>query len=127
MPDDIVDSLITALLGVNGYGLDKVWNLLPRFRQEGLTKASQVASEDINRLTVRLINAGYARGRLTETFAQRVQHLMAAIASGSLDELCDPAVRKDVKVIQRMLCGIRGIGPHVARNAWMLLQEEGDK
>jgi hypothetical protein len=123
LPDDVVDSLVMALLGVNNYPLEKVWNLLPRLREEGLTKPCQVASEDLNRLTARLINAGYDRGRLTAMFAERLQHLMAAIQSGQLDGLDDPATRKDSQAMRQILCTVRGIGPQVAQNAWVLLQE----
>jgi 3-methyladenine DNA glycosylase/8-oxoguanine DNA glycosylase len=126
LPDDVVDSLVMALLGVNNYPLEKVWNLLPRLREGGLTQPSQVASEDLNRLTARLITAGYDRGRLTGMLAERLQHLMTAIASGRLDDLCRASTRKDATVVQRMLCEIRGIGPQVAQNAWMLLQESAE-
>jgi hypothetical protein len=127
LPDEVVDALVMALLGVNNYSLEKIWKLLPRFRQEGLTKPRQVASEEIDRLTARLINAGYDRGHLTAMFAERLQHLMAAITSGRLDELCSAATRRNAKAVHRILCEIRGVGPRVAHDAWMLLQEESEK
>jgi hypothetical protein len=52
---------------------------------------------------------------------------MAAISSGGLNELCTDATRKDPKAVKRVLFGIHGIGPQVAQNVWMLLQEEGEK
>jgi hypothetical protein len=36
--DDVIESLVMALLGVNNYSLEKAWNLLPQLREEGLTK-----------------------------------------------------------------------------------------
>jgi endonuclease III-like uncharacterized protein len=126
-PDDLVDSLVTALLAVNNYSLEKVWKLLPRLQEEGLTKPGPVASEDLSRLTIRLAAAGYDRGRLTAMFAERLQSLMAAIGSGQLDDLSSAATRKDRQALQRTLCKVRGIGPQVAQNAWILLQEEHEK
>jgi hypothetical protein len=122
-PDDLVDSLVTALLAVNKYSLEKVWAMLPHLRQEGLTNPGPVASEDLSRLTIRLAEAGYDRGRLTVMFAERLQHLMAAIESGQLDSLRSAATRKDPEAVQRALCRVRGVGPQVAQNAWILLQE----
>ena len=123
-PDDLVDSLVTALLAENNYSLEKVWKVLPRLQDEGLTKPGPVASEDLTRLTTRLAEAGYDRGRLTAMFAERLQNLMAAIVSGQLDDLRSAATRKDLQALQRTLCRVRGVGPQVAQNAWILLQEE---
>ncbi len=93
LPDDVVDSLVTALLAVNNYSLEKVWQVLPRLQSEGLTNPGLVASEDLTRLTIRLAQAGYDRGRLTAMFAERLRHLMAAIESGELDGLDGAAIR----------------------------------
>ena len=123
LPDDVVDSLVTALLAVNNYSLEKVWKVLPRLQNEGLTNPGLVASEDLGRLTIRLVDAGYDRGRLTAMFAERLQHLMAAIESGELDGLDGAATRKDPQAVRNILCRVRGIGPQVAQNAWVLLQE----
>jgi hypothetical protein len=78
LPDDVVDSLVTTLVAVNNYSLEKVWKVLPRLQNEGLTNPGLVASEDLSRLTIRLVEAGYDRGRLTTMFAGRLQHLMAS-------------------------------------------------
>lgn len=40
-PEDLIDSLVTALLAVNNYSLEKAWEVLPRVRGEGLTKPGQ--------------------------------------------------------------------------------------
>lgn len=127
LPDVVVESLVTALLAVNNYSLEKVWHLLPRLREEGLTIPASVMSEDLGQLTVRLANAGYDRGRLTEMFAERLRHLMAAIGTGQLDDLLAAVTRKDADTVQKMLCEVRGIGPQVAHSAWLLLQEGPNK
>jgi hypothetical protein len=122
-PNELVEPLVMALLAVNNYSLEKVWELLPRLRAQGLTKPGQVASEDLSRLTVRLAEAGYDRGRLTPMFADRLQHLMMAIESGRLDSLRSAATRKDRQAVHGTLRRVRGIGPQVAQTAWTLLQE----
>jgi endonuclease III-like uncharacterized protein len=127
LPDDVVDSLVTALLAVNSYSLEKVWQVLPRLQNEGLTNPELVASEDLTRLTIRLVQAGYDRGRLTAMFAERLRHLMAAIESGELASLDSAATRKDPRAMRDILCRVRGIGPQVAQNAWALLQEGDEK
>jgi hypothetical protein len=43
LPEDVVDSLVTALLAVNSYSLEKVWQVLPRLQNEGLTNPGLVA------------------------------------------------------------------------------------
>jgi hypothetical protein len=123
LPDDLVDTLVTALLAVNKYPLDKVWKILPHLQDEGLTKPGPVASEDLGRLTIRLAAAGYDRGGLTALFAKRLQNLMKAIESGQLDNLSSAATRSDPQALRTMLCRVPGIGLHVAQNAWILLQD----
>ncbi len=54
LPDDLVDVLVTALLAVNNYSLDKAWKILPHLQDEGLTKPGPVASDDLGRLAIRL-------------------------------------------------------------------------
>jgi 3-methyladenine DNA glycosylase/8-oxoguanine DNA glycosylase len=124
LPEEVIDSLVTALLAVNNYSLEKVWTLLPRLREEGLTNPASVVSQDLRRLTVRLAKAGYDRGRLTRMFAERLKHLMAAIEEGLLDDLRVAETRKDAEAMQRMLRDVRGIGPRVAQSAWLLLQPD---
>jgi hypothetical protein len=123
LPNDLVDSLVVALLAVNKYPLEKVWKILPRLQHEGLTEPGPVASEDLGRLTVRLARAGYDRGELTGMFAKRLQNLMTAIELGQLDDLYSAACRSDPQALRTMLCKVPGIGPWVAQNAWVLLQE----
>jgi hypothetical protein len=123
LPDDLVDTLVTALLAVNKYPLDRVWKILPHLQDEGLTKPGPVASEDLGRLTIRLAAAGYDRGGLTALFAKRLQTLMKAIESGQLDDLSSAAIRSDPQALRKMLCRVPGIGPQVAQNAWVLLQD----
>ena len=68
LPDDVVDSLVTALLAVNNYSLEKVWQVLPRLQNEGLTNPGLVASEV--RGTASSLDGGYRVGR-TRRFGPR--------------------------------------------------------
>jgi len=41
-----VECLLMAILAVNSYPLEKVWTLLPRMRELGLTAPARVAAMD---------------------------------------------------------------------------------
>jgi len=42
LPANHVESLVTSVLAVNGYPLEKVWNQLPGLRAQRLTPRRQV-------------------------------------------------------------------------------------
>jgi hypothetical protein len=122
--DEMTEAILAAVLAVNRYPLEKVLALLPRLKEAGLTGPSSVVSEDLARLTVRLASAGYDRGLLTWRLAERVQQLMVAVGGGLLESLSDAVRRNDYDAARTALCNVRGIGPQVARNAWLLLRGE---
>jgi 3-methyladenine DNA glycosylase/8-oxoguanine DNA glycosylase len=117
-----LEAILTAILAVQKYPLEKAWSLLPSLRLERLTEPDFVAKADIGDLIVRLTRAGYERGMLNEMMATRVQHLMVAAVSGSLDAYDDRLAKKDKQAAQELLCKVKGIGPRVADIAWTLLE-----
>ena len=118
----LIEAIVPALLAVNRYPLEKAWGLVPDLRKAGLLDPASVVDRDIGDLTVSLAAAGYDRGLLTEMFATRLRSLMAAIAAGQLDGLPDLVARRDESAACELLCTVKGIGPAVARNAWMLMK-----
>lgn len=116
-----VECLLMALLSVNNYSLEKVWALLPRMREAGLTDPARVVAMDMPAAIAALTSAGYDRKNLTWLFAERVKALMGAIHDGTLDGLDDAISRKDKITASALLEPIRGVGPRVLENAWALL------
>jgi hypothetical protein len=79
-----IECLLTAILSVNRYPLEKAWALLPRLRAVGLTDPTRVAAMDLPATIEALVVAGYDRKNLTCIFAERVKSLMDAINTGKL-------------------------------------------
>lgn len=116
-----VDDLIVALLSINKYTVTMTWNLLPRFRDAGLTNPRRVAEMDEGTLLQELKRAGYDRGKITDIIAPRLRNLMVCIRSGDLDTLPTMVGRDDEESVKAKLREINGVGPLVAATAWLLL------
>lgn len=120
-----LEAITVALLAVYQWPAEKVWKLLPALREAGLTDPARTAGAGIEDVIVRLANAGYDRGLLTEMFALRVMNLMAAARDGVLDDFDGHLRRKDKAAATEVLVRVKGIGPKVAETAWMLLADAG--
>ena len=79
------------------------------------------ASSSLPELTVALAASGYDRGFLTEMMAMRVQNLMRAIHDGQFNSLPEIVARGDQAQASTVLTSVNGIGPTVAKTAWMSL------
>lgn len=116
-----LEAVIAATLAVNKYGLEKSYKLLPSLRKAGLTDPVMVAKADVGDVMMRLCKAGYDRGMLTEMMAGRLVHLMKAVHSGALDGLNTLVDNRAKEGTLELLCTVKGIGPKVAADAWMIL------
>lgn len=121
LPANHVESLVTSVLAVNGYPLEKVWNQLPGLRAQRITDAVWVATADLGDVVAHLTASGHERGMLAGMMAERLQSLMVAIASSRLDGLPGMIERRDRLAAAELLRTVKGIGPKVADNALMLL------
>lgn len=121
---DHLEAIIASVLAVNAYGLEKAYALLPGFRKNGLTDPKAVSIASIEDIMARLHEAGYHRGMLAEMMAGRVINLMKAVAEGKLDALNDLAARGNQEEAEALLCTIKGIGPKVAADVWMLVRSQ---
>ena len=119
---DQLDCIIAALLAVNAYGLDKTYALLPAFREAGLTNPQRLTKMNIAQVTKRLAQAGYDRGLLTEMMAGRFINLLRAAEAGELDALPALIAKGDKLQATQLLCTVKGIGPKVAVDAWILFR-----
>ena len=116
-----LDAILASVLAVNCYGLEKAYSLLPSFRKFGLTDPSKISRTNVGEVMTQLYTAGYNRGLLTEMMAGRLVDLMKAVNSGDLegfDELV--ALGKKQEAI-KLLCNVKGIGPKVSADVWMLV------
>ena len=117
-----IEAVALAVLAVNKYPIEKVWDLLPRLREARLLDPSFVTGADPGDLTVLLAKAGYDRGMLTSMLAERLRNLMAAVSAGALDQLPGAAARRDKPAAVEILRQVKGTGPQVAESAWLLLE-----
>lgn len=119
---DHLEAIIASVLAVNAYGLEKAYALLSAFRKAGLTDSKGVANAPIGDVMARLHEAGYHRGMLAEMMAGRLINLMKVVAEGKLDPLNDLVARGDQEAAEALLCTVKGIGPKVAGDVWMLVK-----
>lgn len=117
-----LDAIVAAVLAVNNYGLEKAFGLLPALRKASLTSPAKVVNEDLGVLTLRLAQAGYNRGLLTEMMAGRLLVLMKAVQEGKLDRFDTLVAAGDQGQALALLREVHGIGPQVAANAWLLVR-----
>ena len=122
IPDDHIEAILASILAVNAYGLEKAYGLLPAFRAAGLTNPTIVVRQNAGDLMMGLAHAGYDRGLLTEMMAGRLANLMSAVVDGRLDELGKLVANSDRNSAISLLCSVKGIGPKVASDAWMLMR-----
>lgn len=118
---DSVDAILVSLLAVQNYPLDRAWSLLPGLEKAELTNPFRVAQADVGNLVAKLTGAGYERGYLNGIMAPRVQNLMKAVVAGELDAFDALSKAGHRQAALELLCKVKGIGPKVANNAWLLL------
>jgi hypothetical protein len=87
----------------------------------------KAAQMDLGELTVALTRSGYSRGLLTSMYGERLQALMKAIASGSLDCIIQHLAAGDRASFVGALQEVFGIGPKVAAQAWNILSGSAQK
>lgn len=119
---DDLEAIVTAVLAVNRYSLEKAYELLPALRKAGLTQPDKVAAMDIATLITGLFQAGYQRGGLMEMMAGRYLSLMQAINAGKIDPLGNLIKRGDTDGAVELLCTVKGIGPSVATTVIQLIR-----
>jgi len=119
---DHQEALVASVLAVNGFGVEKVYGLLPAFRNSGLTDLNRISKKGIEEVTILLARSGYDRGLLTGMMAERLLNLITAIVDGGLDGLEEMVISNKRDKAVHLLCTVRGIGPRVAANAWILMR-----
>lgn len=124
MPLETTDAanLVSALLAVNFYPVERAYSLMPAFRVRGLLDPATVAAMPHEGLIAAMKAAGYNRGGFVPILSYRVCSLMEAIASGSLDGLVALADKGRKDEFVAMLSAVPGFGPTTANTAWHLVR-----
>lgn len=112
--------LVTAMLAVNNYGVDRAAALLPAFTKRGLMDPHNAAAMDRDELVAAMNESGYARGGFLPILWYRHQQLMQAVATGLLDALPALAQAGDEAGFTTTLAKVHGWGPVTTATAWSL-------
>ncbi len=116
-----LEAIVVSVLAVNSYGIERVYGLLPKFRENGLLNPTKISNADVSQVMMDLYKAGYDRGMLTEMMAGRLVGVLKAVAEGRLDMLNELVEKGSKTMAKDLLCQVKGIGPRVASDVWMLV------
>lgn len=115
-----IADLITAVLAVNLYPLERAAALMPAFKERGLLDPERVLAMKGDALVHAINDAGYRRGGYVNVIAFRLDPIMEAVRSGKLDGLQAAADQGDQSGFIATLASVYGFGPRTAETAWML-------
>lgn len=121
IPQDYIEAIGCAILAVNSWPLDRVWDNIESLRKASLFSPSSISEMSLEEVITRLTKNGYDRGNLTWMFAERLQQAMTEIGLGKLDDLVAAVKAKDNDKAENILKKLPGIGPIAAKNALMLI------
>jgi len=115
------DDLVVSILAVNQYSLERTYTSLQRLREQKVTDPLILARERPHEIEKRLSAGGCDRGPfMTKLFAERLAALGMLIRTKGVTE-CETIIgSRDAKSIEKLLLPVKGIGPVVLRNFFML-------
>ena|ERR1700733_1475624 len=120
--DDPWAELVVSVLSVNNYSLEKTYAAFDRLKDAGIFDPKNLDRWELSEITKRLHEAGYNRGPfMMNIFAERLAALGRFAASHGI-EACETVLRgTDAARIEGMLTCIKGIGPRVLENFFLLM------
>jgi endonuclease III-like uncharacterized protein len=119
--DNPWEDLVISILSVNQYSLEKAYVQAPLLRENGLFSPENLSKWDIEEIAARLRSSGYDRGSfMTNLFAVRLACLGVAAISSGLPESGRILLSNEPKAIRSFLLPIKGIGPQVLQNFFLL-------
>lgn len=122
-----VADLITAILAVNQYPLERAAAHMPAFKDRGLLDPGRVIAMKYDDLVQAINDAGYQRGGFVRVIARRLYPIMEAIRSGKLDHVAAAARAGNKSAFISALSSTYGFGPRTAATAWMLWTGSGSE
>lgn len=125
LTDDQIADIVTAMLTVNQFPLERAAALMPKFRQHGLLSPKAVLEMDQKTIIQRMSDGGYSRGGFLPILSFRLVHLMQAISKGTLNDLAGHISSGNKEAFVESLTAIHGFGPTIAGRAWLLATTQG--
>ena len=84
----IVADLVSAMLAVNLWTVDKMFSIHEGLEREGLFEHERIAEAEYSDVHAKLVAAGYARGDyIVSLLTERLQSMAQHLCSGGLDRL----------------------------------------
>jgi len=118
---EIIADLVTAILAVNVWSLEKVYEMRNGLRTQGLFDLELVASLGPETVTERLVAAGYSLGRFpVPKMAERLIGTAAKLVAGGTTKLRGLIASGAEKELDTFLLELKGIGPFVVSNFKLL-------
>lgn len=112
--------LVTAMLAVYQYSLEKVDGYAPALEAEGLFNPDKLVDYNHEEVFSRLEKAGYKRGELNAIFTDRLRAMGEHIKNTGKKDYEKVLASKDKQAIEKLLKPIKGIGPKVIENFFTL-------
>jgi len=117
------DDLVISILAVNQYSLERTYNSLEGLQQAGITDPLTLARSDAPQIEAKLRAAGCDRGSfMTRLFSERLAALGVLIRTTGVSECEKVITGRNAKEIENLLQPVKGIGPVVLRNFYVLRQ-----
>ncbi len=122
---EAVQILILALLAVNNYSLEKVYDCRNKFEQEGILNLEKVSNWTNEGAAEALARAGYDRGPfMNALFADRLLSTCRFLQEGGLNGFSKAVESRSISEVASTLKDVRGVGPVVLRNFSFLMDWE---
>lgn len=119
---NIVRDLVTAMLAVNSWTLEKAYSILPGLEQAGLLDPENLRSLSEEEIAVKLNSSGYARGTfMLGSMTRRFKSLGEVLVESRLSDILASIEKQDLSKTEQILSQINGVGPAVLRNFKILI------
>ena len=119
--DNPWEDLVISILSVNNYSMEKTYSAVESLRAVGLVDPSQLVTWDIDEISAKLRAAQCDRGPfLTPLFADRLAALGQFLRAAGVVHCERIILSNDVVAITELLMPVRGIGPKVLSNLFLL-------
>jgi hypothetical protein len=126
MADRLVQNILTSLLAVNSWTVDRIIPLTDRLKAAGLLDWEAISAMSIDDISVRLARAGYDRGDyMNRLLARRVASAASSLTSDELQRLRQCLEEDRRTDVSSTLLRVRGIGPVVLNTFWNLQDTVG--
>ena len=114
LSQEVVVNLVTVLISVNNWALDKTYAIHPGLSSAGLFDLNRLRALQDDEVAQLLFVAGYSKSQFVRgLIAKRLKSLAATLEEPKLEQLCDVVKKNDSVTIRSILRPIHGIGPVV--------------